>query len=172
MTMPFSVCANYIEYDGIVYGVFNCPVFGYDVEANMCCGPVNQQFCCTIDEFLATTYTNNSTFMLDQELSPNSTRQEFELSNLYKILQNNSYSSSQRIQAMEEIKLIENSMQELRSENKFDSNGVIDSNDLPNLYEKFKNNSIIASKRAIAREDFRQKAKYFVNYVIKRRIRL
>jgi len=172
--MPFSVCANYKEYDGIVYGVFNCPVFGYDVEANMCCGPVNQQFCCTIDEFLATTYTNNSTFMLDQEISPNSTRQEFELYNLYKILKNNSYSSFQRIQALEEIELIENSIQELTSENKFDTNGVIDSNDLPNLYETVKNNIIIASKRATARDDFWTRAKYFnfVNYMIKRRINL
>ena len=53
--MAYSTCLNYLEYDGVVYGEFNCPVYGFDTEANMCCGLVNQQYCCTqleFDEFL------------------------------------------------------------------------------------------------------------------------
>jgi hypothetical protein len=41
-----AVCTNYLEYDGIVYGQFRCPVEGYDLTATACCGMPKEQYCC------------------------------------------------------------------------------------------------------------------------------
>ena len=42
-----SVCYNYLEYDGIVYGAFVCPIEGFDITATACCGPPREQYCCS-----------------------------------------------------------------------------------------------------------------------------
>ena len=46
-----ETCTNYLEYDGIVYGTFICPIEGFSYEAKYCCGPPREQYCCTLYEF-------------------------------------------------------------------------------------------------------------------------
>jgi hypothetical protein len=46
-----KTCINYLEYDGIVYGTFICPIEGFSYEAKYCCGPPREQYCCTLSEF-------------------------------------------------------------------------------------------------------------------------
>ena len=41
-----SVCTNHLEYSGIVFGLFICPIEGFDVEEKECCGPWREQYCC------------------------------------------------------------------------------------------------------------------------------
>jgi hypothetical protein len=41
-----SVCTNYLEYDGIVYGQFICPIEGFELDETACCGLPREQFCC------------------------------------------------------------------------------------------------------------------------------
>lgn len=41
-----QLCTNYLEYDGIVYGQFRCPVEGFDYTATACCGLPKEQYCC------------------------------------------------------------------------------------------------------------------------------
>lgn len=44
------VCKNYLEYEGIVFGEFRCPIEGYNYDATECCGLPNEQYCCTPQE--------------------------------------------------------------------------------------------------------------------------
>lgn len=41
-----SICSNYLEYGGIVFGQFLCPTEGYNITATQCCGAVNEEHCC------------------------------------------------------------------------------------------------------------------------------
>ena len=41
-----STCTNYLEYGGVVFGRYICPVEGYSLNSNQCCGPINEQYCC------------------------------------------------------------------------------------------------------------------------------
>jgi hypothetical protein len=41
-----SICTNYLEYGGVVFGKYICPVEGYSLSSNQCCGPNNEQYCC------------------------------------------------------------------------------------------------------------------------------
>ena len=41
-----SVCSNYLEFGGVVFGKYFCPVSGYSLASTECCGGVNEQFCC------------------------------------------------------------------------------------------------------------------------------
>ncbi len=38
-----SICTNTIDYEGISFGKFYCPLEGYDYDETACCGPPNQQ---------------------------------------------------------------------------------------------------------------------------------
>ena len=100
ITVPFSTCANYMEYDGLVYGMFNCPVIGYDIEANMCCGPFNEQFCCTRVE-----YEQEYVAYINQTLNGMipQTNDEIELVNLFKLIQNGNVTFDDRLKAIEKI---------------------------------------------------------------------
>ena len=123
MTVPFSTCVNYMEYDGVVYGVFNCPVFGYNIEANMCCGQVNEQFCCTQTEFIMVNTNGNQTnFLWSTSTKISQTKEEIELSDLHKVLQNTSISMNEpllvrkRIKELEQKKLKQNNDSNLYQE--------------------------------------------------------
>lgn len=41
-----STCTNYLEYGGVVFGRYICPVEGYSLNSNQCCGPTNEKYCC------------------------------------------------------------------------------------------------------------------------------
>lgn len=41
-----SICSNYLEFGGIVFGHYICPIEGYSLHSTQCCGAVNEQFCC------------------------------------------------------------------------------------------------------------------------------
>jgi len=41
-----SVCSNYLEFGGVVFGKYFCPVSGYSLASTECCGDINEQFCC------------------------------------------------------------------------------------------------------------------------------
>jgi len=41
-----SVCSNYLEFGGVVFGKYLCPVSGYSLASTLCCGNTNEQFCC------------------------------------------------------------------------------------------------------------------------------
>jgi hypothetical protein len=45
------MCANYLEYDGLVYGQFFCPIEGFNYEDTKCCGPSKEQYCCSVEEY-------------------------------------------------------------------------------------------------------------------------
>lgn len=45
--MNGQVCKNYLEYEGIVFGEFMCPIEGYNLEDTVCCGDTNEQYCCS-----------------------------------------------------------------------------------------------------------------------------
>lgn len=45
-----QVCRNYLEYDGIVFGEFLCPIEGFNYDETECCGAYNEQYCCTPQE--------------------------------------------------------------------------------------------------------------------------
>ena len=50
------LCTNYLEYEGIVFGQFYCPIEGFEALAEYCCaGPstAKEQFCCTVAEYNA-----------------------------------------------------------------------------------------------------------------------
>jgi hypothetical protein len=42
-----DVCVNNVNFDGIVYGQFICPIDGFDFDATKCCGNLYEQYCCT-----------------------------------------------------------------------------------------------------------------------------
>ena len=121
INVPYSTCTNYLEYNGIVYGAFNCPVDGYDIEAYLCCGQLNQQFCCTQFEY-----------------------EEF----LNNFNQNATYFDENKQIAEEPIKPIEaisSPDKEIKDKDNTDSNkkdGSVNLNDLSSLYKSFKNSSI------------------------------
>jgi hypothetical protein len=46
-TIVGSVCVNNINYNGIEFGHFVCPIEGFDYEATNCCGKIYEQYCCT-----------------------------------------------------------------------------------------------------------------------------
>lgn len=119
--MYSSTCANYIEYEGgVVFGEFQCPVYGYDMQANMCCGQVNQQYCCTQEEFQAgyqaNINLNNTTLNLNQEP-------------IISITETTSIAMSTKSETMPNVN-------EKSGESKF---GL---NDISSLYKSFKNTSI------------------------------
>lgn len=43
-----SKCANYLEFGGVVFGQYYCPVEGYSLSSTECCGATNEQFCCEL----------------------------------------------------------------------------------------------------------------------------
>ena len=43
-----SKCTNNQSYDGIIYGQFQCPIEGFDVNEKECCGEEGEQFCCSL----------------------------------------------------------------------------------------------------------------------------
>ena len=45
-----QMCRNYLEYDGIVFGEFMCPIESYSYDETKCCGDINEQYCCTPQE--------------------------------------------------------------------------------------------------------------------------
>ena len=49
-TVTGQTCTNNLEFDGIIYGKFMCPVEGYDLSSTYCCGKSNEQYCCTLQE--------------------------------------------------------------------------------------------------------------------------
>jgi hypothetical protein len=51
-----SLCKNYANYDGVVYGQFYCPIEGFNAEDTRCCGPPNEQYCCNHRDYQ---YDNN-----------------------------------------------------------------------------------------------------------------
>ena len=42
-----SICRNNINYNGVEFGQFECPIEGFDFAATSCCGPIYEQYCCT-----------------------------------------------------------------------------------------------------------------------------
>lgn len=38
-----ALCTNTMNYDGISFGQFYCPLEGYGYDETACCGPMNQQ---------------------------------------------------------------------------------------------------------------------------------
>ncbi len=42
-----STCTNFLEYDGIAFGSFVCPIEGFSYDATLCCGPRREQYCCS-----------------------------------------------------------------------------------------------------------------------------
>jgi hypothetical protein len=42
-----SICTNNINYNGVEFGQFECPIEGFDYSATSCCGPLYEQYCCT-----------------------------------------------------------------------------------------------------------------------------
>lgn len=42
-----QVCRNFLEYEGITFGEFLCPIEGYNYDETECCGDPNEQYCCT-----------------------------------------------------------------------------------------------------------------------------
>jgi hypothetical protein len=47
-----SICINYLEYNGIVFGKFYCPIEGFSKEDTECCGLEREQYCCSKTEAL------------------------------------------------------------------------------------------------------------------------
>lgn len=45
-----QMCRNFLEYDGIVFGEFMCPIESYNYDETECCGDFNEQYCCTPQE--------------------------------------------------------------------------------------------------------------------------
>ena len=41
-----TICKNYLEYNGIIFGKFYCPIEGFSLEDTECCGRDNEQYCC------------------------------------------------------------------------------------------------------------------------------
>jgi hypothetical protein len=56
-----SVCVNNLEFDGIVFGEFMCPVEGYNYDETVCCGLPNEEYCCSPVERQA--QLNNPNYM-------------------------------------------------------------------------------------------------------------
>jgi hypothetical protein len=52
-----SLCKNYANYDGVVYGQFYCPIEGFSYDDTRCCGPYNEQYCCNERDYRV--YNNN-----------------------------------------------------------------------------------------------------------------
>jgi hypothetical protein len=48
-----SLCTNYLEFDGIVFGQFYCPIEGFESDEVMCCGPLKEQYCCNQNAYNA-----------------------------------------------------------------------------------------------------------------------
>ncbi len=46
-----SLCKNYVNYDGVVYGQFYCPIEGFNYDDTRCCGPHNEEYCCNEREY-------------------------------------------------------------------------------------------------------------------------
>lgn len=46
-----TLCTNYLEYDGIVFGQFYCPIEGFEYDETMCCGALKEQYCCSLTEY-------------------------------------------------------------------------------------------------------------------------
>lgn len=40
-------CSNYIEYNGVVFGQFRCPIEGNRYDETECCGHRQEQYCCS-----------------------------------------------------------------------------------------------------------------------------
>jgi hypothetical protein len=47
-----SLCKNYLEYNGIVFGQFYCPIEGFNEDDTKCCGIEKEQYCCGQIEYL------------------------------------------------------------------------------------------------------------------------
>ncbi|KAI3381858.1 hypothetical protein SNEBB_005337 [Seison nebaliae] len=45
-----DVCINMNSYDGYILGKFKCPIEGFDRDELYCCGPKNEEYCCTLRE--------------------------------------------------------------------------------------------------------------------------
>ena len=45
-----EICTNNVDYDGIQFGRFRCPIEGYEISETDCCGPPNEEFCCRRDK--------------------------------------------------------------------------------------------------------------------------
>lgn len=63
-TTQGETCTNNLEFEGIVFGRFICPIEGYDLSAAYCCGGKhrsrNEQFCCNLQEKLKEDPSQNS----------------------------------------------------------------------------------------------------------------
>ena len=46
-----NLCTNYLEYDGIVFGEFMCPMENFDLTATFCCGAPKEQYCCNYEDY-------------------------------------------------------------------------------------------------------------------------
>ena len=53
-----SICTNNQMYEEISFGEFQCPLEGFNYEATFCCGPPNEQYCCSEQEY-KTQYTDS-----------------------------------------------------------------------------------------------------------------
>lgn len=40
------MCSNYLEYGGVIFGKFYCPIEGYSLASTKCCGEINEEHCC------------------------------------------------------------------------------------------------------------------------------
>ena len=53
-----SICTNNQMYEEISFGEFQCPLEGFNYDATFCCGPPNEQYCCSEQEY-KTQYTGS-----------------------------------------------------------------------------------------------------------------
>lgn len=52
-------CSNYLEYNGVVFGQFRCPIEGNHYDETECCGPMQEQYCCTPNQAMLENRGNN-----------------------------------------------------------------------------------------------------------------
>ena len=53
-----SICKNNQVYEEITFGEFQCPLEGFAYDATFCCGPPNEQYCCSERDY-KTQYTGS-----------------------------------------------------------------------------------------------------------------
>jgi hypothetical protein len=134
-----TTCANYLEYNGVVYGVFNCPVQGYDPEAFMCCGQVNQQYCCNQNEYLASNQNINSTEILSTRQTPIQVAEHVSDPNLESTQLEDNQNKKLTLNDVSNLyKTLKNSS--IMSNEKDGADGILNkAKDLFNMYQTFKN---------------------------------